>query len=132
VSTPTIDEVISIVSSFFTIKGINQNVNILQIEIEETDITDRFRNLVQKMERWNLIARLDRKFGKIFITIARFEPTKSRKAWIPRALFAGTIVTVMIDGYYRAISTNLILKSVYLLNLAILYTVSLMVILGIH
>ena len=131
-SVPTIDEVISIVSSFFTIKGMNQNVNALQIEIEGTDITDKFRNLVQKMEQWNIIARLDRQFGKIFIIITRFEPPKTRKAWIPRVLFAGTIATVMIDGYYRAISTNSIVKTGDPLNVAILYTISLMGILGIH
>jgi len=131
-SVPTIDEVISIVSSFFTIKGINQSVNALQIEIEETDIVDKFRNLVQKMEKLNLIARFDSKFGKTFIIITRFELPKARKAWIPRALFAGTISTVMIDGYYRAISTNSIVKTGDPLNIAILYTISLMGILGIH
>ena len=129
---PTIDEVISIVSSFFTIKEINQNVNALQIEIEGTDITNKFRALVQKMEQWNLIARLDRKFGKDFLIIARFEPSKNRKSWIPRALFAGTIATVMIDGYYRAMSTNTIVKTGDPLHIAILYTISLMGILGIH
>jgi Zn-dependent protease len=131
-SVPTIDEVISIVSSFFTIKGTNQNVNAFQIEIEGTDITDKFCNLIQKMEQWNLIARLDRQFGKTFIIITRFEPPKTRKAWIPRVLFAGTIATVMIDGYYRAISTNSIVKTGDPLNIAILYTISLMGILGIH
>ena len=129
---PTIDEIISIVSSFFTIKEINQNVNALQIEIEGTDITNKFRALVQKMEQWNLIARLDRKFGKDFLIIARFEPSKNRKSWIPRALFAGTIATVMIDGYYRAMSTNTIVKTGDPLHIAILYTISLMGILGIH
>ena len=131
-SIPTINEVISIVSSFFTIRAINQNDNALQIEIEGTDIADRFRNLVQKIEPWNLIARLDSKFEKIFITITRFEQPKTRKAWLPRVLFAGTIATVMIDGYYRAISTNSIVKTGDPLNIAILYTISLMGILGIH
>jgi Zn-dependent protease len=131
-SVPRADDVISIVSSFFTIKGIEQNMSTLQIEIEGTDIADKFRGLVQKIEQWNLIARLDRNFGRTFITIARFEPPKTKKSWIPRVLFVGTIATVMIDGYYRAISTNSIVKAGDPLNIAILYTISLMGILGIH
>jgi len=132
VNTPTIDEVISVVSSFFIIKEINQNVNTLQIEIEGTDIANKFQEFVPKMEQWNLIARRDRKLGKDFIIIARFEPLKAKRSWIPRALFVGTIATVMIDGYYRAISTNTIVKTGDPLNIAILYTISLMGILGIH
>jgi membrane-associated protease RseP (regulator of RpoE activity) len=47
-------------------------------------------------------------------------------------LFAATIVTVMIDGYYRAISTNSIVKGDNPLYIAVLYTISLIGILGIH
>lgn len=133
-SVPTIDEVISVVSSFFTVKGIDQKMNALQIEIEGTDIADKFQDLVQKIEPWNLIARLDKSFGRTFVIITRFEPPKTRKSWVPRILFAGTIATVMIDGYYRAISTNAIVKNGVgdPLSVAILYTISLMSILGIH
>jgi Zn-dependent protease len=132
-SIPTTDEVISVVSSFFTIKGINPNMNTLQIEIEGTDIADKFRKFVQKIERWNIIARLEQNFGRTFITIVRFEPPKTKKSWIPRALFVGTLTTVMIDGYYRAISTNSIVKGAGdPLSIAILYTISLMGILGVH
>lgn len=131
-SVPTTDEVISIVSSFFAIKAIDQNMNVLQIEIEGTDITDKFRDLVQKIEKWNLVARLDKNFGRTFIVISRFEPPKARRSWIPRILFAGTITTVMIDGYYRAVSTNSVQNVGDPLAIAILYTVSLMGILGIH
>lgn len=131
-SVPTIDEVISVVSSFFTIKGVSQSMNALQIEIEGTEVTEKFRVLAQKIERWNLIARLDRNVGRTFIIITRFEPLKARKSWIPRALFAGTITTVMIDGYYHAISTNSVIKAGDPLPIAILYTISLMGILGIH
>jgi Zn-dependent protease len=131
-SVPTTDEVISIVSSFFAIKGINRDTNTLQIEIEGTHSADKFRDLVQKIEKWNLIARLDKNFGRTFILISRFEPAKTRRAWIPRILFGGTITTVMIDGYFRAISTNSIKHVGDPLSIAILYTISLMGILGIH
>jgi membrane-associated protease RseP (regulator of RpoE activity) len=75
-----------------------------------------------------MIARLESSDGRIFL----FEPPKSRRAWIPRALFAATIMTVMIDGYYRAMSANSIVKGDDPFYIAILYTASLIGILGIH
>ncbi|MGI0046871.1 MAG: site-2 protease family protein [Nitrosotalea sp.] len=132
-SAPTTDEVISIVSTFFTIKRITQTSRSLEIEISEVvDVTEKFLGFAQKIEQRNLIARLEKSFGGMFIIISRFQPPTARKAWIPRILFAGTITTVMIDGYYRAVATNSIAKVGDPLGIAILYTISLIGILGIH
>ena len=120
------------VSSYFTIVGFNQSPTILQIEISGNEITEKFRQLVQRMESKNMIARLESSSGRIFLLISRFEPPKSCRSWIPRALFAATIVMVMIDGYYRAISTNSIVKGDDPFYIAALYTASLIGILGIH
>ena len=79
-----------------------------------------------------MIVRLESDFRKTFLLISRFASPKSRRSWIPRALFIATIVTVMIDGYYRAISTNSIVKGDDPLYIAVLYTISLLGILGIH
>lgn len=79
-----------------------------------------------------MIVRLESKFDRTFLLISRFQPPKSRRSWIPRALFAATIVTVMIDGYYRAVSTNSIVKGDDPFYIATLYTISLIGILGIH
>jgi membrane-associated protease RseP (regulator of RpoE activity) len=84
------------------------------------------------MESKNMIVRLESNIGKTFLLISRFVPPKSRRSWIPRALFSATMVTVMIDGYYRAISTNSIVKGDDPLYIAALYTISLLGILGIH
>jgi Zn-dependent protease len=131
-SAPTIDEVISTVSAFCAIKGINQTDRSLEIEINETIVTEKFKDLAQNMEQRNLIVRLEKNSNGTFIIITRFQPPTARKAWIPRVLFAGTIMTVMIDGYYRAVSTNSIAKVGDPLVIAIFYTISLMGILGIH
>src|SRR5574338_240420 len=128
----TLDEVLSLVSSQSTIIGINQSPALLQIEISGNEITEKFRQLVQRLEAKNMIARLESSDGRILLLVSRLEPPKSRRAWIPRALFAATIMTVMIDGYYRAMSANSIVKGDDPFYIAILYTASLIGILGIH
>lgn len=120
------------VSSYFTIIGFNQSPTALQIEISGNNITENFRQLVQKMESKNILVKLESDSGRMFLQVSRFVPPKSRRSWIPRALFAATIVTVMIDGYYRAISMNSIVRGDDPFYIAVLYTVSLIGILGIH
>ena len=131
-STPTADEAVYIVSTFFPVKGISQNTKSLEIEIDGIGLTEKFQDLAQKMEQRNLIARLEKNSSGTFIIVSRFQPPPARRTWIPRALFAGTIVTVMVDGYYRAITTNSIAKIGDPIVVAIFYTISLMGILGIH
>ncbi|HKU33807.1 MAG TPA: site-2 protease family protein [Candidatus Nitrosotalea sp.] len=131
-STPTADEAVYIVSTFFAVKGISQTTKSLEIEIDEIGLTEKFQDLAQKMEQRNLIARLEKNSSGTFIVVSRFQPPPARRAWIPRALFAGTIATVMVDGYYRAIATNSIAKVGDPMVVAIFYTISLMGILGIH
>lgn len=131
-SVPTTDEVINTVSTYFTIKGVAQTPRSLQIEIDEQDFAKKFQDLAQWMERQNLIARIEKISSGTFIIISRFQPPPSRRAWIPRVLFAATITTVMVDGYYRALSTNSIAKVGDPITIAILYTISLMGILGVH
>lgn len=131
-STPTADEAVYIVSTFFAVKGISQTTKSLEIEIDEIGLTEKFQDLAQKMEQRNLIARLEKNSSDTFIVVSRFQPPPARRAWIPRALFAGTIATVMVDGYYRAIATNSIAKVGDPMVVAIFYTISLMGILGIH
>ena len=131
-SISTLDEALSSVSSYFTIVGFNQSPDILQIEISGQNISEKFRQLVQKMESKNMIARLESMNDRTFLLISRFEPPKSKRSWIPRALFIATIVTVMIDGYSKAIEANSVVKGEDPIYIAALYTASLIGILGIH
>jgi len=131
-SEPTVEEVVSIVSTVFQIKGVNQNVSALQIEIESDEFKQKIAQLAKQMESKNLVSRLEKNENRIFIIISRFQSPKPRRVWIPRALFAATIVMVMIDGYYHTVSVNSITYIGEPFQIAVLFTISLMGILGIH
>ncbi|TSA18929.1 MAG: site-2 protease family protein [Nitrosopumilales archaeon] len=131
-SEPTVEEVILIVSAVFQVKGVNQSANVLQIEIGSEEFKQKFAQLAKQMESKNLVARLEKNDNRIFVIISRFQSPKPRRVWIPRALFAATIVMIMIDGYYHTISTNLITYIGEPFQIAVLFTISLMGILGIH
>lgn len=131
-SIPASDDAISTVSAFFAIRGVYQTGRGLEIEIDGDYHSEKFQAMAQMMEQKNILARLDKNGGRTFILLSRFRPQASRRSWLPRILFAGTLVTVMVDGYYRATATNSIAKVGDPLFVAALYTASLMGILGIH
>lgn len=120
------------VSSIFVIRGISQNLDALQFEIEREGFKQKFVQFAQKIESKNLVARLESFDGRILLLVNRFKPPKSRQSWIPRLLFVATIIVVMIDGYYRTSSANSIVWIGDPFEMAILYTGSLIGILGVH
>ena len=131
-SEPTQEEVISIVSSVFEIKSFSQNLDALQFEIDQEAFKPKFVKLAQSLESKNLVGRLEKFEGRVFLVIGRFHPPKLRRSWIPRVLFAATIAVVMIDGYYRTLDANSIVRIGDPLEMAVLYTGALIGILGIH
>lgn len=131
-SEPTVEEVISIVSAVFQIRGVNQNLGILQIEIENEEFKQKFAHLAKQIEPRNLVAKLEKNGDRIFVLISRFQSPRSRRVWIPRVLFAATILMVMIDGYYHTVAVNSITYIGEPFQIAALFTISLMGILGIH
>ena len=125
-------EVINIVSSIFEVKSINQNLDALQFEIEQEGFKQKFVELARILESKNLVARLERFEGRVILLVGKFTPPKSKRSWIPRVLFAATISMVMIDGYYKTVAANSLTPIGDPINTAILYTISLIGILGIH
>lgn len=126
------EEAVSTVSSVFEIKSVNQNLDALQFEIEQEGFKPKFVQLVQKLESKNLVARIEKFEGRIILLVGEFHSPKSRRAWIPRVLFAATIAMVMIDGYYKTVTANSLTPIGDPINTAVLYTISLIGILGIH
>ena len=131
-STPAQEEITSLVSSVFVVRDIRQNLDALQFEIEQEGFKQKFVELARILESKNLVARLERFKDRLFLLVGKFTPPKSRRAWIPRVLFAATIAMVMIDGYYRTAAANSLTYLGDPLNTAVLYTISLIGILGIH
>ncbi|MFB5597624.1 MAG: site-2 protease family protein, partial [Nitrosopumilaceae archaeon] len=72
----------------------------------------------------------------LYVIIQKFSPNKQRKwmstSWTPRILFTIVVSFVMIDGYYRTSGTNSIVEIGDPLEMAAVYTLSLLGILGIH
>ncbi|MBM2851829.1 MAG: Site-2 protease family protein [Candidatus Nitrosotenuis sp.] len=125
-------EITEIVSSIFEIRNVNQNLDALQFEISKDDFKPKFVSLVQILEPKNLVARLEEFDGKLFVLVGSFTQPKTKRTWIPQVLFVVTIIVVLIDGYFRTIYANTIIPIGDPLQIAVLYTASLIGILGIH
>ncbi len=93
-------------------------------------------DLARKLENRNYACKLSEMNGSRYIIIQKFTPKKQGKwlssTWTPRILFVIVISFVMIDGYYRTSGTNSIVEIGDPLEMAVIYTVSLLGILGIH
>ena len=135
-SKPHQDDIISIVNSLFEVSEFNKGLYSLEFRIEDFDFKDKFEQLARELESMSYVCKLERIDNEKFIIIQKFAQKKQRKwlttVWIPRALFAVVVTFVMIDGYYRTASTNSIVEIGDPLEMAGIYTLSLLGILGIH
>lgn len=108
----------------------------LKFRVEDKEFKKKFVELAQKMESRDLICRIEKTSDGIFILVNRFPPRKHRKflssSWMPRVLFAIVVGLVMIDGYYRTIGANYLVNIGDPFEIAVIYTISLLGILGIH
>ena len=135
-SEPTQEEVISIVSSQFQVSNVDLSLETLKFRIEDTQFKSKFVELAQKLEARDLICRVQKTSEGTYILVNRFPPRKPRRwlssSWTPRILFGIVICLVMIDGYYRTIGANSIVDIGDPFDIAVIYTISLLGILGIH
>ncbi|RNJ77648.1 MAG: site-2 protease family protein [Nitrosopumilus sp. H8] len=133
---PSQDEVISLVSSIFEVSDVTKAEFSLEFRIEDSEFKDRFVGLARRLEDKSYVCRLEEVDGSRYIIIQKFvrgEQSKwLRTAWTPRLLFAVVVSFVMIDGYFRTQGTNLVSDIGDPLGVAVLYTASLLGILGVH
>ena len=134
---PSKEEIIAIVNSIFRVSDFTKTEFSLEFQIEDADFKSKFEGLARRLEGMSYVCKLEKmEDGGLYVIIQKFTPKKQRKwlstAWTPRALFAIVIAFVMIDGYYRTSGTNSIVQIGDPLEMAAVYTLSLLGILGVH
>lgn len=130
------EDIISLVKSIFEVSDFTKTEFSLEFRIEDFDFKSKFENLARKLENMSYAGKLEELDNGRYVIIQKFSPKKQRKwmssSWTPRILFAIVISFVMIDGYYRTSGTNSIIEIGDPLEMAGVYTLSLLGILGIH
>ena len=128
--------IISLVNSIFNVGEFTKTEFTLEFKIIDVKIKTKFEDLARALENRNYVCKLLKKDDGIYIEIQKFTIKKSRKwlnaTWTPRLLFAIVISFVMIDGYYRTSGTNAIIEIGDPFQMAIVYTLALLGILGTH
>lgn len=136
-SEPTQEQVISIVSSVFQVQGLTITLERMEFEISDADFKDKFVTLAQKLESIGAICFLQKSNDRMLIQVNRLPPESNKKklvsrALIQRVLFGVVVAFVMVDGYYRTLGVNSLVRIGDPLDFAVLYTISLVGILGVH
>lgn len=135
-SNPTQEDVVSLVNSMFDVREYSKTLYALEFKIDDMDFKAKFEDLARKLEGMNYACKLERVDSERYLIIQRFAPKKQNKilnaSWTPRILFAVVVGFVMVDGYYRTLGTNSIVDIGDPLQMAGIYTLSLLGILGVH
>ncbi|MEO2201146.1 MAG: site-2 protease family protein [Nitrosopumilus sp.] len=130
------EDIISMVNTIFEVNDFTKTEFSLEFQIKDFELKIKFEKLARKLENMRYACKLEQRDDGKYIIIQKFTPKKQRKwlntAWTPRILFAIVISFVMIDGYYRTSGTNSIVNIGNPLEMAAIYTLSLLGILGIH
>ena len=134
---PSQEDIISLVNSIFQVSDFTKTEFSLEFKIEDIDFKSKFEGLARKLEDMRYVCKLEKmEEGGLYVIIQKFSPKKQRKwmstSWTPRILFVIVISFVMVDGYYRTSGTNSIVEIGDPLEMAAVYTLSLLGILGIH
>ncbi len=130
------EDVISCVNSLFQVSQYTKNLYSLEFKIDDVDFKAKFEELARTLENMNYMCRLEKMEDGNFIIIQKFTPKKQRRwlntSWTPRILFAVVVTFVMVDGYFRTDLANSIVEIGNPYQMAGIYTLGLLGILGIH
>ena len=133
---PSQEEIVALVGSIFEVSEFTKTEYSLEFMIEDIEFKSKFEDMARRVESLRYACKLERVDGGLCIIIQRFAPKKQRRwmsaAWTPRLLFAVVVAFVMVDGYYRTAGTNSIINIGDPLEMAVIYTLSLLGILGTH
>ena len=132
----TQEKVEEMVRARFMVAEMSKDVYSLEFRIMDSVFTDRFADLARTLEGGKFVCRLIERDGDRYITVQKFTPQKPGRflgaSATPRILFAVVCALVMVDGYFRTIQSNQITYVGEPLQMAIIYTLALLGILGVH
>ena len=133
---PSQEDIISTVNSIFQVSDFTKTEFSLEFKIEDEEFKLKFEDLARRLENMSYVCRLEKMDDEgLYVVIQKFT-AKERKwlssGWIPRILFGIVILFVMTDGYFKTSSANSIVEIGDPLEMAVIYTLSLLGILGIH
>ena len=141
-SEPSSDEVVSIVTATLDVEEVKTSVEFIQFKLAGgaapgPAFKGAFAAMARRLERMDVACNTAVSGGRLYV-MASPMPARSHRwlgmseSTIARLLFAAVVAFVMIDGYYRTVSTNSVLYIGDPLESAVVYTASLLGILGIH
>ncbi len=135
-SNPTQEDVITLVNSMFEVEDYTKSLYALEFKIGDIDFKSKFEELARRLEEIGYACKLEQMADGKYLIIQRFAPKKQNRilnaSWTPRILFAVVVGFVMTDGYFRTVGTNTIVDIGDPLQMAGIYTLSLLGILGVH
>lgn len=132
------------VRKYFTVEDIFLEAGVLTFTVSETEIKERFRRLYRELYPMKFIPTAKIESGKVKIRVFRYKevtPSVMKIKILPIILLAATIGTIGIDGAYRVNSDvyKIIYRAIFgrisfidQMIEGLLFTVSLMAIIGIH
>jgi len=130
------EDIISMVNSLFQVNQFTKTLYSLEFKIDDLDFKGKFEDLARRIEDLHYFCRLEKMEDGNYLIIQKFTPKKPRKwlsaSWTPRILFVVVVAFVMIDGYIRTNNANSIVEIGNPLEMAGIYTLALLGILGIH
>ncbi|MFQ5573190.1 MAG: site-2 protease family protein, partial [Nitrosopumilaceae archaeon] len=126
----------SVVSSIFDVSAMGRTLDTMHFKVDDSDFKSKFVDLAQKLERRDLVCKLEELRDGRYIIVRRFPQRKKRwwtsTTWTPRILFAVVIGFVMVDGYFRTELANSVTNIGDPLEMAGIYTLALLGIIGVH
>ncbi len=130
------EDIISLVNSLFEVNQFTKTLYALEFKIDDLDFKSKFEELARRLEDMHYACKLEKMDDGKYLIIQKFSPKKPRRwlstSWTPRILFAVVVSFVMIDGYFRTDLANSIVEIGNPLEMAGIYTLALLGILGIH
>lgn len=132
-----LDEIKLVVERYFTVEDIFYEAGILTFIISEREIKENFRRLYRDLRQLGFFPNARPREGKVSIRVFRYQEAlvpflRSRR--LPLYLFTATLGVVAVDGFLRSWRMGAVLRMGVMDSIleALLYTISIMLIIGLH